>query len=52
LCKQVYVALSCKEEWNISDEEVDLSLMYDLLREQFWDLDDLWVKETLSWWNE
>lgn len=40
------------EEWSVSDEEVDLSLMYDLLREQFQDPDDPWVKETLGWWNE
>lgn len=51
-CEQVYVALSCMEEWNIKDQEVDLSLMYDLLREQFRDPDDPWVKETLGWWNE
>jgi hypothetical protein len=49
--KQVYVALSCMEEWGIRDQEVDLSLLYDLFREQFQDLDDSWVKETLDWWN-
>ena len=50
--EQVYVALSCMEEWRVDDEEVDLSMMYDLLRELFHDPDDPWVKETLAWWNE
>lgn len=40
------------EEWGITDEEIDLSMMYDLLREQFCNSNDLWVKETLDWWNE
>jgi len=31
---------------------MNLSTLYDLLREQFQDPDDPWCKETLAWWNE
>ena len=37
--------------WGMRDEEVDLSLLYDLLRQQFRHPDDPWVKETLEWWD-
>ena len=37
--------------WGMTDEEIDLSLMYDLLRQQLQDPDDPWVKETLKWWD-
>lgn len=52
--EQVYVALSAMEKWSMSDDEtgVDLSTLYDLLREQFQDPDDPWCKETLKWWDE
>ena len=38
-------------EWRISHDEVDLSLLYDLLRQQLCNPDDPWVKETLRWWD-
>lgn len=37
--------------WGMKYEEVDLSLLYDLLRQQFQNTDDPWVKDTLQWWN-
>lgn len=42
------------EQWGMidSDTGTDLSALYDLLREQFQDLEDPWCKETLKWWNE
>jgi len=48
------VALSAMEHWSMSDDDtgINLSTLYDLLREQFWDPDDSWCKETLEWWNE
>jgi hypothetical protein len=53
LVKQVYVALSAMEKWGISDDTgVNLSTLYDLLREQFQDPDDPWYKETLKWWDK
>ena len=50
----MYVALSAMEKWGIVDDEtgLNLSTLYDLLREQFQDLDDPWCKETLQWWDE
>ena len=52
--KQVYIALSAMEKWGIVDHNtgINLSTLYDLLREQFQDPDDPWCKETLRWWNE
>jgi len=52
--KQVYVALSAMEKWGMVDDNtgMNLSTLYDLLREQFQDPDDPWCKETLEWWNE
>ena len=49
--EQAYIALSDMIMWGMKDEEVDLSLLYDLLRHQFHNPDDLWVKETLQWWD-
>ena len=49
---QAYVALSSMTTWGMKDGEIDLSLLYDLLRRQLCDPDDPWVKETLQWWNE
>lgn len=42
------------EKWGIEDENTatNLSMLYDLLREQFSDPNDSWYKETLEWWNE
>ena len=42
------------EKWGIVDDETgtNLSVLYDLLREQFQDPDDPWCKETLKWWDE
>jgi hypothetical protein len=42
------------EKWGISDENtgINLSTLYDLLREQFQDPNDPWYKETLKWWDE
>ena len=37
--------------WGMMDEEVNLSSMYDVLRQQFQNPDDPWVKETLQWWD-
>ena len=48
---QVYVALSAMLTWGMMDEEVNLSSMYDVLRQQFQNPDDPWVKETLQWWD-
>jgi len=48
---QVYVALSAMLTWAMTDDEVDLSSMYDVLRQQFQNPDDPWVKETLQWWD-
>jgi len=52
--KQVYVALSAMEKWAMVDDNtgMNLSTLYDLLREQFQDPNDPWCKETLEWWNE
>jgi len=49
--RKVYVALSNMIGWKIEDEEVNLSLLYDLLRRQLCNSDDPWVKETLQWWD-
>ena len=49
--EQVYIALSDMITWGMKHEEVDLSLLYDLLRQQLRDGDDPWVKETLQWWD-
>jgi len=51
LSMQVYVALSAMLTWGMMDEEVNLSSMYDLLRQQFQNPNDPWVKETLQWWD-
>jgi len=42
------------EKWAMVDDNtgMNLSTLYDLLREQFQDPDDPWCKETLDWWNE
>jgi len=42
------------ERWGIVDDDtgINLSVLYDLLREQFQYPDDSWCKETLKWWNE
>ena len=48
---QAYIALSDMVGWGIKDGEVNLSTLYDLLRQQFRNPDDPWVKETLEWWN-
>ena len=37
--------------WGMTDDEVDLSSMYDVLRQQFQNPDDPWVKETIRWWD-
>ena len=46
----MYVALSAMEKWGMVDDNtgMNLSMLYDLLREQFQDLDDPWCKETLE----
>ena len=51
ITKQVYVALSDMITWGVRDEEVDLSMLYDLLRQQLHNPNDTWVQETLEWWN-
>jgi hypothetical protein len=42
------------EKWGIQDENtaINLSMLYNLLREQFGDSNDPWYKETLEWWNK
>jgi hypothetical protein len=42
------------EKWAIQDDNtgMNLSALYNLLREQFYDTGDPWCKETLKWWNE
>lgn len=42
------------EKWAMVDDStgINLSALYDLLREQFQNPDDPWYKETLKWWNE
>jgi len=42
------------EKWGMVDDNtgMNLSTLYDLLREQFQDPNDPWRKETLKWWNE
>jgi len=37
--------------WGMTDEEVDLSSMYDVLRQQFQNTNDPWVRETIQWWD-
>ena len=49
---QVYVALSSMEKWDTRFGDVNLSSLYDLLREQFRNPEDPWYRETLKWWNE
>ena len=39
------------EKWDLAFGDVNLSLLYDLLREQFCNLDDPWYRDTLKWWN-
>jgi len=48
------VALSAMEKWSIADDDtgINLSALYNLLREQFRGPDDPWYKETLKWWDE
>ena len=52
--KQVYVTLSAMEKWAMVDDNrgMNLSTLYDPLREQFQHPDDPWCKETLERWNE
>jgi hypothetical protein len=50
--EQVYVALSSMEKWDSRFGDVNLSSLYDLLREQFRNPEDPWYRETLAWWNE
>ena len=47
------MALSAMEKWAIVDDDTgtNLSLLYDLLREQFDDPCDPWHEETLKWWD-
>jgi len=50
--KQVYVALSSMEKWDMRFGDINLSSLYDLLREQFRNPEDPWYRDTLKWWNE
>jgi len=40
------------EKWGSMSGDVNLSSLYDLLREQFHNPEDSWYKDTLKWWNE
>ena len=49
---QVYIALSSMTKWATMSGDVNLSSLYDLLREQFRNPEDPWYKDTIKWWNE
>ena len=40
------------EKWDIMSSDVNLSSLYDLLREQFRNPEDPWYIDTVKWWNE
>lgn len=40
------------DKWDTRFGDVNLSSLYDLLREQFRDPEDPWYRDTLKWWNE
>ena len=44
--------MSSMEKWSLTFGDVNLSLLYDLLREQFCNPEDPWYRDTLKWWNE
>jgi hypothetical protein len=53
LLRQVYIALSSMSQWGSYDGVFDLKAFYSTIVTMFEsDPDDLWVIETLEWWNE
>ena len=48
----MYVALCSAKKWKETWEDINLECLYVFLREQLAQPNDLWVVETLKWWNK